>query len=501
MRAMLRAAALLLLSGCSVPLDGGKCTTDQNCLSTERCSAGTCIACVPDPTCTGDGSSCVGTTVRHCQTNSGSCLYSWVEDCASQGKVCGTTSTSPACECPANPGPDFFADSDSGSATDALPYATGAATPPDCRIRTLTQALAKAATYAGAAAVRATGWSAGEKVFSQAKGETYPLAVQPNVTLTTSDSTPAPGHYVIVLDDAAAPAAVNLHEGGTVSGLIVRSTAGVGDGIALACGAASPPAAVAAVDVEGAGKLQYGIDVKGACGAAMTDVTAAGATSAALVVNSASSSVATTIAGGKYGTSATGVKIIQGSVTLSGAEVASNTSASSGGVGVQLGDGTKDVTVVATGLSIHDNDDTGLIVKTTTTSSVTITGATIRSNKALTTASQYGGVMNTRRAGGAILYGVSPTFAFQGNSVYSNTHDQVGVDLSAGSWNLTGSSACDSNSNTFTCRDVANSGYVVNSTGASVNAQYNFWQITPPQNNGPNVTATLYCGVSPITCP
>ena len=123
---------------------------------------------------------------------------------------------------------------------------------------------------------------------------------------------------------------MNLHEGGTVSGLVVRSTAGLGDGIALACGAASPSVAIAAVDVEGAGNLQYGIDVRGACGAALAGVTATGAASAALVVNSASSSVVTIVTGGKYGTSATGVEgMRRASVTLSGTEVASNTSASS----------------------------------------------------------------------------------------------------------------------------------------------------------------------------
>jgi hypothetical protein len=510
MGATIRAAALILLASCSVPLDGGKCTTDQNCTSSERCSAGTCVACVPDPTCTADGSSCTdATTVRHCQTNYGGCRYGWVEKCDSQGKLCGTTSGSAACECPPYAGATFNADSDLGSPTDALPYATGADSPPDCRIRTLTQALAKATAATPPATVRATGWSAGEKAFSKAKGETFPLEVRPNVTLTTSDPIPAPGHYAIVLDDVTAPAAVNLHEGGNVSGLVVRSTTGVGDGIALACGTATPQASITSVDVEGAGKLQYGVDVKGTCGAAIADVTAAGATSAALVVNSATSTVATTVTGGKYEASATGVKILQGSVTLAGTEVASNTSASASGVGLRVGDGTKDVTVVATGLSIHDNDDTGLIVQTTPTSSVTVTGATIRSNKGMNQPSQYGPAMSTRQAGGVLLWSASPgTFIFQNNKVYSNGFDQVGVYENTGSWNLGGGTsvtACNVTSNTFTCRDVANSGFAVYSTGASVAAGYDFWQNDPPiinqDVNGP-VNAANSCGVSTtITCP
>ena len=175
-------------------------------------------------------------------------------------------------------------------------------------------------------------------------------------------------------------------------------------------------------------------------------------------------------------------------------------------MGLQVGDGTKDVTVVATGLSIHDNDDTGLIVWSDLRLLGSITGATIRSNKDLDhdVAVSPGGEQS--EGGRVILCGQSPgTFVFQDSKVYSNSSDQVGVVPECGAQEYQRrhtAAACDATANTFTCRDVANAGYAVYSTGASVAAGYDSGR-SPRRSasglHGP-VTTTPYCGVSPITC-
>jgi len=571
MRAIPGAAALLLLAACSVPLEGGKCTTDQNCPSDQRCDAGTCVACVPDPACPAQDTSCAdSTTLRECRTNSATCRYlvqetncspktcvasvssatcgcppdgttvgqgcasesigdkrcdsntangnilacaadttsgckMWELDtsCAVQNKVCGTASGAAACECAANPGPDFFADSDSGSATDALPYATGVANPPDCRIKTLTQALAKASAYASgpparASTVRATGWSAGQKVFSKAKGETFPLDVVSGVTLGTDGAGTIPGSYAIVVDDAAAPVAVQLASGSNLAAFVLSNSLATGDAVTLACGSNVAPAGVSSVQINGTGpaspfpKMANGVNVQGDCGASLDTVTVSGLAQAGLLVNSVSTSVTTSVSRGTFSSSGIGMRLETGTVALGpDIEVASNDTYGiyAGWDAVSLSPA---LDFTATGLNIHDNKDTGILIRFLPTgSAVRISNSLVKNNKAVT---MYG---SGRTAGGLLLWGNAPTMVFNGNAVCTNDGDQVGVYSSSGPWDLSGGSACGATSNAFTTSGTI---YAIYTTSAAVTAQHNWWQVDPPTVSA-NVSYPPTCATGTVTCP
>ncbi len=576
MRAMLRAAALLLLAGCSVPLDGGKCTTDQNCPSDQRCDNGTCVACVPDSACPAQDVSCAdATTLRECRTNSASCRYlvqethcapefcvaspnsatcgcppdgtsagqgcagatvgdlrcdsnaanvdvlactvdatsgchMWLAapgtTCSSQQKLCGTRSGAPACECPANPGPDFFADSDSGSATDALPYATGVTNPPDCRIKTLTQALSKAASYASgppsrSSAVRATGWSSGQKLFAKAKGEIFPLDVATGVTLGTDGAGAIPGSYAIAVDDASASVGVQLASAASLVGFVVANSLATGDAVALACASNAAPAHVSAVQINGKGaaspfpKMANGVNAQGACGASLDAVAVSEVAQAGLLVNSATTSVSTSVSGGTFSSNGIGMRLQTGTVALgSGIEVTGNAT-----YGIYAGwdvAGTSPaLDLTATQLNVHDNNDTGILVKFLPAgSAVRISNSAVKSNRAVT---MYG---SGRMAGGLQLWGSAPTLVFSGNAVCSNDGDQVGVYSSVGTWELGGGSACGSTSNAFTTTATI---YGIYTTSATVNARNNWWQTDPPTVSA-NVNYTPTCNggaATTVTCP
>ena len=529
MRRALSAAALLALAACSVKLDGGRCQSDQNCLDDERCDpgAGRCVRCVPDPACAAPGTTCTadGSAARTCARNAGTCLYlAAAADCAGAAKTCGTRSGTPACECPANSGPNYYADADSGSLPDALPYATGAQSPPECRFKTLGQALAKATAYGQAATVRATGAGATPMVFSKAKGETFPLEVTPGVTLATTDSPPVPANYVISVDDASAPAGVDLHDGAAFLGMTVQSAGAMGDGVRLVCTVSTASPLLQSVKVDGATMLAHAVNAGGSCGAQLTSVDAGGATAAALLVDLPTTAPAVSVMGGLFHTSKVGIQVNQGNVTLTSVEVANNTSPgtpSGGGAGIRAGSiagAAGDIVLSATGLLVHDNDDTGIqLLGLTAGSTVSLVSSDIYLNKALTAASAYGPGLG-RKAGGLLLWGQAPAtpLTFQKNRVYRNLYDQVGV-YSGSAWSLnSGDTSClppgvpPVTANVFTCGDLLHAGsYLIYSTGGAIDALRNVWQTDPVPagdvTNGTSgtglVTTSPTCGASSIACP
>lgn len=364
------AALLLALAACSVPLSGGPCQSDLNCPSGQGCdpSSGTCVECNPNE-----------------------------------------FMVNPAHQTGGDPA-----------------YASR------CWFGTLTAALAAAGATGQAAVVKAAGWSSGEVVFSQARGESFPLSVPANVSLTTTDSPPVPSRYVVELD-ASAAAAVQLREGSGLSGFTVRRGSGTAaDGVLVACGGAGG-VNVASVALDGKGStgssgITHGVRLTGPCGA-----------------------------------------------TVRGVSVANM-----GGAGIRVeSSGTAQVTV--SGSTMVSNADSGLQLRLNGSASAAVSGNEISGNAG---ALPYGG----RTAGGVLIYsGVPGGVTFTGNRVYGNKGDQVVVVPNSNGWNLAGggsAAACASSPptyNVFACYDTTAGGVAVSSvSGGAVDARFNRWANVPP---------------------
>ncbi len=436
-------AAVAALAACSVKLEGAPCTSDANCPDSQRCdlggaATGQCVTCVPDPACSADGFACTGAaTVRECRTNAGACHYS-------RYISCGTlTCSGGSCTCPVNGGTEFVADAVQGSAVGAPFFPSGISLPPQCRFRSLGDALGAAATYAAGppartATVRAAGRSGGTMAFS---GEQFPLLVKHGVTLTTDDVPPAAGGYVVDLDNAAqVPAAVRVEEDASVSGFLVRpSTAGGAlAGVEVSC--ALPGAdrvRISSVAVDGKGALATavvarGVDVTGLCSADLVDVRVDRVTGAGVYLESA-------------GTAAGAPALSLYRATVTGA-----------------GD---------TGIQVRLDAQNGH-------PSLSIISSEVTAN----TGALYGA--GQRRAGGVLFYGANPSsLTFHGNRVHGNQGDQV-VVYSTFSWDMSGgaaAAACGVTSNILACYDVARNGVgLALATAGTVDARFNSWANEPP---------------------
>jgi hypothetical protein len=149
---------------------------------------------------------------------------------------------------------------------------------------------------------------------------------------------------------------------------------------------------------------------------------------------------------------------------------------------------------------VHENGEVGVLVKELGSgSSVAVTSSRIRKNTGTSAFSVYG---NNRVAGGLLLWGNMPTtFEFQGNTVCSNSTDQVGV-YSDDRWNL---SAADCTSSNVFVRP--GSGYYVYSTtelpDVEVPAINNRWAPNPPTGLVVKTTIAPSCGSvlpAPVFC-
>ena len=440
MRRLAAALALLAAAACTVPLEGAPCSTDANCPDSQRCDTATraCVTCEADPACTADGFTCVGgNTLKECRTNAGSCRYS-------SNVPCGTlTCSSGACTCPTNGGSEFVADAVQGSGVGAPFFPSGISSPPQCRFRRLGDALAAAGVYVAGvpgrtAEVRAAGRSGGIMVFS---GEQFPLTVTPGVTLTTDDTLPVAGGYVVDLDNAIpVTAAIRVQEDAALVGFLVRPSAagGANVGVAVACAAAgAAPAQVSAVTVDGKGALASaavarGIEVTGICSADLADVRVQSVSGAGVYLAST---------GTASGTPA--LSLLRTTVTAAG--------------------------------------DTGIQVRLDATPPLQPSLSIVSSEVGGNTGTQTYGTPG-RRAGGVLLWGLPPSsLTFHSNRIHDNGGDQV-VVFSSYAWNLTGGGAmgdCDVTSNTLACYDTGGVGLALASNG-SVDARFNSWAHNPP---------------------
>jgi hypothetical protein len=475
-RLALAAVAALGLTACTVELEGAPCTTDANCPDSQRCDGagaqpGRCVACETDPACTVDGFSCAGgSTLRECRTNAGSCRYARYISCGTL--TCSGLEPNASCSCLPNGGAEFTADAVQGSALGAPFFPSGISQPPQCRFRSLGDALAAAVTYAAGpppriATARAVGRSGGTMVFS---GEQFPLLVTPGVTLTTDDVPLVAGGYVVDLDNAAqATAALRVEEDATVSGFLLRPSTAVGAlaGVEVSC--ALPGAdrvRISSVAVDGKGALATvvvarGVDVTGPCSVDLTDVRV-------------------------------------DDVTGAGVHLASTGTA----------DGSPALSLLRT--TVTGAGDTGIQVRLDATPtlrpSLSVIGSELADNSGTQT---YG--TPPRKAGGALLWGFPPSsLTFRSNRIHDNKGDQV-VVYSSYAWDLSGGAgpaACGVTSNAFACYDTGAVGLALASDG-TVNALYNSWAHNPPTGGvdiflatGGTVDAASACpAVPPASCP
>ncbi len=470
-------AAVAALAACSVELEGAPCTSDANCPGDQRCDGagagtGRCVACETDPACTADGFTCADLhTIRECRTNAGTCRYA-------RYIACGTLScgeplpNAAACPCLDNGG-EVVADPVQGSVAGVPPFfPTGSSSPSQCRFRRLSDALE--AAFAGDT-VKMSGWSGAEVKFSgAATGESFPLVVKPGVTLTTTDASLDPAHYVIEVDQAgAARPVVQLDHDAAASGFTIRP-AGVGAAsaaVSVNCTAAGM-VILASLVVDGKGSLAAsaiddGLHLKGPCSVAVSSLLMQGAVKAGIRVES--------------------------SIPMGGASSVSIASS-----------------------SIRGNGDGGLVVNVDASfgkPSLSVTGNDITGNSATTSYTDTTVTPNvTRKGGGVVLLAAVPNpLVFAGNRVHDNSFDQVLVWSSAiNTWDLSGA-GCGLTSNVFACYDTLNVGgpWVGLSAlgGTTVNALNESWANSVPQSGTDyfragtsTVNASSPCSPS-TTCP
>lgn len=319
------------------------------------CPAVVATAAVGGGCATAGARICAGNTALACtaEAASGCLLWTLAEDCGAL--ACDTAGGTAGCPCAPAPADAVHVDPVAGGGS-AGRAATGAASPPSCRFKTLTEALA------------ATGGTRTRVVASTATlpgsfaAETFPLTIPAGITVTTAASTPDPAGYEIVFagtSAATAEAAVILNAGASLVGFTVKNGGGAAPAAAIACttGAAS----LRAVRLLGTGGgtamrlgLAAGADPSGACELTAQDLTIDGfdggvraqrkLTATNLVIRNSKHI-------GLYLPQATGS---DPDVTLTGGEI---TSSGEAGIAQETG------SLAVTGTNVHGNTARGLEVE------------------------------------------------------------------------------------------------------------------------------------------
>jgi hypothetical protein len=265
-----------------------------------------------------------------------------------------TGSSSSGGSCPFNDGGTVYVNAFGGSDMTG----TGVASPPQCALRTLTNALAIAGS-AGIPSVMAVGAnSATSAVFSSAAGETFPLVIPAGVTLTTDQEAfgnlASASVYAIDFDDPTAPSMVDLSPASSIAGFAIECAASGNESAdGVYCNAGS--VAVADCVIQGRGTVPNagaGCAVTDACNASLSDVTVQGFPGRGVALSGSSSAA---IDGGTIGNNG------WGDVACSGDSIYM---ASDGGLSIQ-------------NVTLAGNQDHGLqaLSGTVTGSNVTIQGA------------------------------------------------------------------------------------------------------------------------------
>lgn len=521
-------AAGLLLAACSVEVEGARC---ERPFAAGQCPEGQ--ACGNDHVCTARAAACAAPGAHCCPEGTDGCTASplrcsadglavlecrdldpcgaWtVRASCSGGLTCGTVlGAELACVC-SDPTAELAADPGAPPVPAGL-VRTGAAEPTYCRFQSLAAALDHARgpwrdAHPGSAVVVQLMRSDGGTSPVEFGGEPHPLVVAAGVTLR--GETADPGAFVVVADPGDASDVLELHGGGAVEGLTLRSASATGDGLQIVCDG-EMPARAAALRVEGAAVLACGARVTGACALEATRVELTGAVGPGLFVEASSVDKGATFIGGSLeGNGGAGAEVRAGRLVLAGDGSLPLRVHGNGRHGVHAAprEGSpQPISLEVTNADVYDNGEVGIRIEDlglAAGSSAAVRGSLVRKNRGSTELSLYG---TGRTAGGVLLYGglpfdgaepAAPAFTFQGNTVCSNAGDEVGV-FSDDPWPLSGAS-CGPTSNAFLNAGAA-SYLIYFTTGLDrvVPAWNNKWWPTDPPS-GLTVKANVVpsCGLA-----
>jgi hypothetical protein len=455
-------AAAALLAGCTVEVDGAPCTAPgsthecpggQACGNNRRCSA-RALACAASRCTPGAGGDCLadpvglatGTThARRCSDADPVCGAWVVDPCAARDLACGTRSGGAACECAPLVGAVLAVRPD-GTRPGALPFPTGAASPPGCAFRTLTDALARAAQRRAAVpsedvVVVAGGAGAGEAIsFSVATGERFPLTVGTGITLGSD----GPPHEILFDADADETAVIALRPRSALAGFTVRSgdRGRAGAAIELACGGADPALVTSVIVDAGAGRSPFAHGVRGqeACSATLRRVEVRNAAAAGILWNPGVSAATLDVSGSSVTGCGSGIEVRSGVLDANYDRIADNLGR---GVDATSPGGSPRVLIGRT--RIVGNGDTG--VAATAASYIGLGSCTVFANRASTRWNGGSILPRAERRAGGIVLGAPPSggFAMGANRVYANEGDQIlilGSDRADDSWTFDLTQVC-----------------------------------------------------------
>ncbi len=221
------------------PQNGCFLQSFSNCSSGQVCAGGSCVC---QNGCSAGQVQCAGSSAEYCQAGAGGCL-SWSAPTACPG---GVSCVNGACACPAPQAGQLVVNASSGS--DGL--GNGSAS---CPFATISHALAVAASQGTPVTISLKGGS-------YALGESFPLVVPANVTISGGSLIQGSGP----VGDGSGISATVVLNGGSLSGVELKpavqdspSTAGI------YCTALSP-SVTNGVEIH---RFQYGVYLSGSCSA------------------------------------------------------------------------------------------------------------------------------------------------------------------------------------------------------------------------------------------
>jgi hypothetical protein len=481
--ALVLAAALpLTLGACKVDVEGAPCTaagetgdcpSAQACGVDLKCSTRAAECLEPSLRCVSGAKACSpdGARIETCTASDPCGAWAFLPgdvDCSAERLACGGSGSTPTCVCPAS-GPEIVVDLGAPAGTVA---ATGASQPPECRFRTLTDALSYArawrSSHSGArATVRATGapTPASPAVFG---GEAFPLRIPSGVTLDTDSSPPAPDAWIVSADPQGASNVAEIESDAAIEGFTVRSISAAGDGIVVVCDTGATHAVARSVRVDGRGMLRHGVSVQGACGLEASDLVARGAVESGVVVDAtladpAVADVGVELSGGELADNGgAGAELRAGFLEVAGTSSAPVAISGNQGFGVAaLARDTSDgrpyaaIELDVAFADVSANGEAGVLISGTSLPAgrAAILNTRIHGNLGQTSASEH---TAGRRGAGILLRGTPVAMEFAGNQVFANgstipnvVQDQIAV-FSTAKWTFTGTD-CAAGANAFAC--------------------------------------------------
>jgi len=554
MRHLITLAAVAILAGCTVDVEGAACLDDANCPAGQRCGyGGSCsvaAAACPGPIC--QEHECSGQTARRCVVSGEGPCASFVEEVCSAYEDCSPASGTCGCkDTPCLPGVNAFCD----ASGDRVVCATDPGS--QCRYVASTAGCGLGETCGGAPDATCSCPVAGANVGDgcDQEGKTSCLGsnlldcvpkVAGSTCLVWSLVEDCAGASLVCDPGAAGPpevAAACLCPPHLESPVVLHADPSAATRPNLARNGALEPSSCRYVSLAAAvAGASSGNTVK-AIGYAGTPVTFtegpftipegvsvttddATPTPGNYVVEPSAAVGAATFVTLRPGASATGVTFRN--TTASGVGIETNCTDAGDTATVTLetiqiaGLGTGggaapprfanglrhggNCPLVLSGSTVEGADDTGvLITDAASSTSLTMIGNLIQLNQANVTSYTIGS--SDRSGGGLVIYGTHPgTVTFLRNVFLSNAGDQVLI-FSPGTLDLS-TPGCGADSNTFAC--YAAPGVGLSSRFGTVNVAHSFWQNDLPVAGTDFVAATgativgaggLSCGGFTEVCP